>query len=100
MALYAEGGHVAKRARVDYSTSPTPITTLQLTAGTTPQNIAAAAATAGILSQQYIEQQLNRRSHEPEKPNHILLFTGIISRNLCFCFLLQLNNKLLKRIDL
>ena len=36
---------------------------------------AATAAAAGILSQQYIEQQLNRRSHEPEKPNHILLFT-------------------------
>ena len=29
----------------------------------------------GILSQHYIEQQLNRKSHEPEKPNHILLFT-------------------------
>ena len=48
MALYAEGGHVAKRARVDYSTSPTPITTLQLTAGTTPAHlgIPAAAVTA------------------------------------------------------
>ena len=48
MALYAEGGHVAKRARVDYSTSPTPITTLQLTAGTTPAHLGlpAAAVTA------------------------------------------------------
>ena len=46
MALYAEGGHVAKRARVDYSTSPTPITTLQLTAGTTPHLGLPAAVTA------------------------------------------------------
>ncbi len=28
-----------------------------------------------LLSQHYIEQQLNRKPAEPEKPNHILLFT-------------------------
>ena len=36
---------------------------------------AAATATTTILSQHYIEQQLNRKPAEPEKPNHILLFT-------------------------
>ena len=30
---------------------------------------------AEILTPQYIEQQLTHKSHEPEKPNHILLFT-------------------------
>ena len=78
MALYAEpGGHVAKRPRVDFSASPQiHITT---TSATTNQSLAASAALSainhGILSPQYIEQQLTRKSHEPEKPNHILLFT-------------------------
>lgn len=96
MALYAEaGGHVAKRPRVDFHQTTAfhhqPAATaaaLHLTAagGMTaaaalgmPANAATAAAAVlggnGILSQHYIEQQLNRKPAEPEKPNHILLFT-------------------------
>ena len=87
MALYAAaadpGGHVAKRPRVDFSAGPQlQISTqtgsaasgaLALQAVTAAASHAAAAS--GILSPQYIEQQLTRKSHEPEKPNHILLFT-------------------------
>lgn len=83
MALYAEsGGHVAKRPRIDFHSHTTSggdihdrilgagsPTTIQISAG------AAGGNQAGILSPQYIEQQLSRRSQEPEKPNHILLFT-------------------------
>ena len=93
MALYAEaGGHVAKRPRVDFHQTTAfhhhqPAAALHLTTagGMTaaaalgmPANAAAAAAVLGgngILSQHYIEQQLNRKPAEPEKPNHILLFT-------------------------
>ena len=92
MALYAEpGGHVAKRPRVDFSAAHAAMgaqaTQLHITTSTSPtsaiqlgQQAAAAAALGGstnhgILSAQYIEQQLTRKSHEPEKPNHILLFT-------------------------
>jgi len=99
MALYAEpGGHVAKRPRVDFSaaaahaamgaqatqlhitTSTSPTSALQQLGGQLGSSQAAAAALGGstnhgILSAQYIEQQLTRKSHEPEKPNHILLFT-------------------------
>jgi heterogeneous nuclear ribonucleoprotein L len=69
MAFYAEsGGHAAKRPRVDYHQG----------------GVAAQAAGGGggggatipaVMSPQYIEQQLNKKSNEPEKPNHILLFT-------------------------
>jgi len=48
------------------------------TSGTAPTSLAGGGGGGGgggILSQHYIEQQLNRKSHEPEKPNHILLFT-------------------------
>ena len=91
MALYAAaadpGGHVAKRPRVDFSaapqlqistTSPTSASVAATAAAFQAATSAAAAASqqaAGILSPQYIEQQLTRKSHEPEKPNHILLFT-------------------------
>ena len=91
MALYAAaadpGGHVAKRPRVDFSagpqlqisaTSASPASgALALQQALTSSAAAAshAAAASGILSPQYIEQQLTRKSHEPEKPNHILLFT-------------------------
>jgi len=93
MALYAEpGGHVAKRPRVDFTASPqlhistTPVTTSHasslgslggLGSGTLQSQVSSghSHAAAGILSPQYIEQQLTRKSHEPEKPNHILLFT-------------------------
>jgi len=76
MALYAEtGGHVAKRPRVDFHNSAATVAAAAA-AGTAanPTALQIAAAGAGILSQQYIEQQLTRRSQEPEKPNHILLF--------------------------
>ena len=90
MALYAEpGGHVAKRPRVDFTASPQlHITTTSVAASTGSQGSAGGLGSAssgagggahgnhgGILSPQYIEQQLTRKSHEPEKPNHILLFT-------------------------
>jgi len=90
MAMYAEpGGHVAKRPRVDFTASPQlHITTTSLassqgnglggvsaSSGVGGHNHAAGGAGGGILSPQYIEQQLTRKSHEPEKPNHILLFT-------------------------
>lgn len=92
MALYAEpGGHVAKRPRVDFSamqmgaqatqlhitTSTSPTSALQLGGQLGSQQAAALGGSTnhGILSAQYIEQQLTRKSHEPEKPNHILLFT-------------------------
>ena len=79
MALYAEtGGHVAKRPRVDFHNSAATVAAAAAAgSGTTtnPTALQIAAAGAGILSQQYIEQQLTRRSQEPEKPNHILLFT-------------------------
>jgi heterogeneous nuclear ribonucleoprotein L len=75
MALYAEtGGHVAKRPRVDFHNSAATLAAAGGNAGN-PTALQIAAAGAGILSQQYIEQQLTRRSQEPEKPNHILLFT-------------------------
>ena len=75
MALYAEtGGHVAKRPRVDFHNSAATLAAAGVNAGN-PTALQIAAAGAGILSQQYIEQQLTRRSQEPEKPNHILLFT-------------------------
>ena len=96
MALYATtdaGGHVAKRARVEFhpaaaaaaaalhlqttTAAPAPpvvASPIPTITPSTPTPVAAVAA-AGILSQQYIEQQLNRKSNEPEKPNHILLFT-------------------------
>ena len=93
--MYAEpGGHVAKRPRVDFTASPQlHITTTSLSSsqgnglggvsassGLGGHNHAQAGGQAGgagggILSPQYIEQQLTRKSHEPEKPNHILLFT-------------------------
>ena len=90
MAMYAEpGGHVAKRPRVDFTASPQlHITTTSLASsqgnglggvsalsGVGGHNHASGGAGGGILSPQYIEQQLTRKSHEPEKPNHILLFT-------------------------
>lgn len=89
MALYAAaadpGGHVAKRARVDFSAAPqlqisttSPSAVVATAAAFQAATSAAAAASqaaSGILSPQYIEQQLTRKSHEPEKPNHILLFT-------------------------
>ena len=89
MALYAAaadpGGHVAKRARVDFSaapqlqiSTPSPSAVVATAAAFQAATSAAAAANqqaSGILSPQYIEQQLTRKSHEPEKPNHILLFT-------------------------
>ena len=96
MALYAEpGGHVAKRPRVDFSSAAAAAqaaaaTQLHITTSTGSHHnnaVSASAAAAalqgagsaathhGILSAQYIEQQLTRKSHEPEKPNHILLFT-------------------------
>lgn len=86
MALYAEaaGGHVAKRPRVEYQTHHiTAAVPIHLAASTgavaaaanAQQQQPSAVTAAGILSQQYIEQQLNRKSSEPEKPNHILLFT-------------------------
>ncbi|TRY79662.1 hypothetical protein TCAL_07302 [Tigriopus californicus] len=81
MALYAEAcGHVAKRPRVDYQPSFQP-TALHLAAAASTGSMAAALNASGavphsgILSQHYIEQQLNRKPIEPEKPNHILLFT-------------------------
>jgi heterogeneous nuclear ribonucleoprotein L len=71
MALYAEhGGHVAKRPRVDYSAA----TQLQITTATGNLGHHGGGG-GGLLSPHYIEQQLTRKSHEPEKPNHILLFT-------------------------
>ena len=76
MALYAEtGGHVAKRPRVDFHNSTTVAAAAAGGGANNPTALQIAAAGAGILSQQYIEQQLTRRSQEPEKPNHILLFT-------------------------
>ncbi len=93
MALYAEsGGHVAKRPRVEFAPQPTqPLqpaaAAAALLANANAAAVAAAHAAATTastappqpappsLSQHYIEQQLNRRSSEPEKPNHILLFT-------------------------
>ena len=91
MALYAEpGGHVAKRPRVDFSAAAqaaqaaAQATQLHISTSTSPTSgvnpTAAVAALGnsahhGILSAQYIEQQLTRKSNEPEKPNHILLFT-------------------------
>eukprot|EP00095_Tigriopus_kingsejongensis_P004688 snap_masked-scaffold678_size113531-processed-gene-0.4 protein:Tk04688 transcript:snap_masked-scaffold678_size113531-processed-gene-0.4-mRNA-1 annotation:"heterogeneous nuclear ribonucleoprotein l isoform x3" len=81
MAMYAEAcGHVAKRPRMDFQPTFQP-TAIHLTAATTGGGLAAALAPSGaiphngILSQHYIEQQLNRKPAEPEKPNHILLFT-------------------------
>ncbi len=82
-ALYAEaGGHVAKRPRVDF----TSITTSAAAAtgnghhhhhvsGMTSPVTSGGYIGGGNMSQQYIEAQLNRKSQEPEKPNHILLFT-------------------------
>ena len=68
MALYAEtGGHVAKRPRVDFHTSAATVAAVAAAGGGAPSNATAlqiAAAGAGILSQQYIEQQLTRRSQE------------------------------------
>ena len=90
MALYAEaGGHVAKRPRVDFHQTTVFPHAHILTAGggmtaaaaalgmpgAAVLNAAAAGGANGILSQHYIEQQLNRKPAEPEKPNHILLFT-------------------------
>ena len=86
MALYAEtGGHVAKRPRVDFHNSAATVAAAAAAgSGTTtnPTALQIAAAGAGILSQQYIEQQLTRRSQEPEKPNHILL--SLHSDQLCY----------------
>ena len=65
MAFYAEsGGHAAKRARVDYHQ-----------AGVAAQSGTGSPGLPAVMSPQYIEQQLNKKSNEPEKPNHILLFT-------------------------
>lgn len=80
MALYAEpGGHVAKRPRVDFSAPQLHIISTTASGGVSAPPSAVTANTVvsagGVLSPQYIEQQLTRKSHEPEKPNHILLFT-------------------------
>ena len=70
MAFYAEsGGHAAKRPRVDYHQG-----------GVAAQGGGGGGTGGGsnipaVMSPQYIEQQLNKKSNEPEKPNHILLFT-------------------------
>ena len=72
MAFYAEsGGHAAKRPRVDYHQ-----------AGVIAQAGSGVGSGSGggvtipaVMSPQYIEQQLNKKPSEPEKPNHILLFT-------------------------
>ena len=65
MAFYAEsGGHAAKRPRVDYHQ-----------AGVAAQTGTGSPGLPAVMSPQYIEQQLNKKSNEPEKPNHILLFT-------------------------
>ena len=91
--MYAEPGrHVAKRPRVDFTASlQLQITTTSLASsqgnglgGVSASSVVgghnhaaarAGGASGGILSPQYIEQQLTLKSHEPEKPNHILLFT-------------------------
>ena len=77
MALYAEpGGHVAKRPRVDFTAAPQlHITTTSATSGISNAPSGVTSGSNSVLSPQYIEQQLTRKSHEPEKPNHILLFT-------------------------
>lgn len=68
MAFYAEsGGHAAKRPRVDYHQAGVAAQT----GGTGGGGVTIPA----VMSPQYIEQQLNKKPAEPEKPNHILLFT-------------------------
>jgi len=67
MAFYAEsGGHAAKRPRVDYH---------QAGVAQSGGGGGGGVSIPAIMSPQYIEQQLNKKPAEPEKPNHILLFT-------------------------
>ena len=91
--MYAEPGrHVAKRPRVDFTASlQLHITTTSLASsqgnglgGVSASSVVgghnhaaggAGGSGGGIFSPQYIEQQLTLKSHEPKKPNHILLFT-------------------------
>ena len=70
MALYASsapadaGGHVAKRPRVDYTLQPSmaaAAATLQMPMAPSVAAAVTLPGVAGILSQQYIEQQLNRK---------------------------------------
>ncbi len=65
MAYFGEsiGHQAAKRPRVEFSHGGMHGT--DVAKGSTPN----------MMSQQYIEQQLNKKSLEPEKQNHILLFT-------------------------
>jgi len=77
MAFCAENGNqlIAKRPRVDnYHVAPTG------GGGGAGGVINSMGGNGGsgfpvVMSQQYIEQQLNKKPAEPEKPNHILLFT-------------------------
>lgn len=67
MAFYTDnsGQQTAKRARIDYH-QPGVTNVCQVSnSGNIPM----------VMSTQYIEQQLNKKPTEPEKPNHILLFT-------------------------
>jgi len=78
IAFYSENGsqQTAKRPRVDYNQSTMTSENLFGTGGfANTFRKSNGNVVPAIMSPQYIEQQLNKKPLEPEKPNHILLFT-------------------------